>query len=55
MMVGLDIIGCQDFILGAGARFQYSRDLRIVVIRETPGVAHMTCWLGSSLVWCISI
>jgi hypothetical protein len=25
----------QDFILGAGARFQHSRDLRMVVIRES--------------------
>jgi hypothetical protein len=25
----------QDFILGVGARFQHSRDLRMVVIRES--------------------
>jgi hypothetical protein len=27
----------------------------MVVIRETLGVAHMTCWSGSSPIGCISI
>jgi hypothetical protein len=34
----------QDFIPGAGARFQHSRDLRMVVIRES---------LQESSVWCV--
>jgi hypothetical protein len=28
-------VGGQDFIPGVGARFQYSRDLRMIVIRES--------------------
>jgi hypothetical protein len=35
----------QDFIPGVGARFQLSRDLRMVVIRES---------LRESSVWCLS-
>jgi hypothetical protein len=27
----------------------------MVVVHETLGVVHMTCWSGSSLAWCISI
>jgi hypothetical protein len=48
MMGGPYIAGSQDFIPGVGIQFLLSRDLRMVVIREIPGVARMTCWSGSS-------
>jgi hypothetical protein len=35
---------CQDFIPGVGTRFRHSRDLRMVVIRES---------LQKSSVWCV--
>jgi hypothetical protein len=32
---GPDNPGCQDFIPGAGAQIRLSRDMRMVVVRET--------------------
>jgi hypothetical protein len=55
MTAGSGIAGSQDFILGAETQFRLSRDMRMVVVREILGVAHTTCWSGSSSVWCISI
>jgi hypothetical protein len=43
MTVGPNMPESQDFIPRAGARFLLSRDLRMVVVRETPGVARMAC------------
>jgi hypothetical protein len=40
---GSDDPGGQDFIPGAGARVRLSRDLRMVVVRETPEVTCTTC------------
>jgi hypothetical protein len=50
-----NIVGSQDFILGAGGWFWHSRDMQMVVICETPRVARMTCWSGSSPAGNISI
>jgi hypothetical protein len=55
MMAEPRITESQDFISGAGARFRLSRDMRMVIIHETPGVTRMTCWSGSSHTGCISI
>jgi hypothetical protein len=41
MTAGPDITGSQDFIPGVETRFRFSRDLRMIVVRETPAIARM--------------
>jgi hypothetical protein len=49
------IAGGQDFIPGAGARFDLVGTLQTVVVRETRETTRTMCWSCSSPAWCTSI